>query len=171
MATLTEAQKTFIVQELARFLRPSDVVESVKEKYDIEVSRQQVWNYLPDSPQIAARWVDLFHKTREQFIKDTSSIGVSHLAYRLTLLQQMCHRAMGMRNYALAASILEQAAKDVGGAFTNKRELGGMGGGPVPLSVALEESIAKVYGQEELDKAKAEMTPSEVGADDSEDVG
>lgn len=164
MPKLTKAQQIFIVQELARFARPTEVVEAVKERFGIEVSRQQVWNYTPDSPEVAQRWVELYQATREQFIKDTASIGITHLAFRLRKLQELLYRAMDMRNYALAASILEQAAKDAGGAFTNKREVGGMGGGPVPLSVQLEESIAKVYGRDELDKVKAEM--SKAGGDD-----
>jgi hypothetical protein len=34
-------------------------------------------------------------------------------------------------NVAMVAQLLEQAAKEVGGIFTNRRELTGKGGGPI----------------------------------------
>jgi hypothetical protein len=43
----------------------------------------------------------------------------------------MYEKASERGNAALAAALLEQAAKEVGGVFTNRRELSGSASGPI----------------------------------------
>ncbi|MEN1613625.1 DUF2280 domain-containing protein, partial [Pseudomonas aeruginosa] len=47
MATLNSDVKAFIVQALACFDTPSQVAESVKKEFGIEVSRQQIESHDP----------------------------------------------------------------------------------------------------------------------------
>lgn len=143
MARLNKAHKRFIVERLACFEEPSEIVEAVKEEFGLEVSRQQVWTYDPTKPanSVSDELTDLFEKARAAFVEATEGIGIAHKRYRLQRLQAMLRQAERMRNYGLAAQILEQAAKEVGGAFTNrvKQEFTGEGGGPVTVKVVYDD--------------------------------
>ncbi len=127
MAELNDQIKTFIVQQLACYMQPSQVAEAVKAEFDTEVDRRHVQFYHPErggaGKKMPQKWANLFHETRRQFDTQVASIPVAKLSYRLSMLQRMAEKAEGMKSYALAASLLEQAAKDRGGMFTNKREL------------------------------------------------
>ncbi|MCF4679824.1 hypothetical protein L1X27_15850, partial [Acinetobacter baumannii] len=69
--------------------------------------------------------------------------------YRLKQYQRQLEKT---RNVKTALKILEQAAKDMGGQFTNKTELTGAGGGPlqsehVTQIVATPEQIRQVLDE------------------------
>lgn len=126
MAKLTAAQKTYIVQRLACFETPSAVVEAVKEEFGLEMTRQRVQQYDPTKvagQQLSQKLRTLFEETREKFITDTSGIAVSHKAVRLQRLERMANRAETKGNYVLAASLLEQIAKEMGEQYTNLRRV------------------------------------------------
>ena len=135
---LTEEIKTFIVQSLACFDSPSVVAAAVKKEFNKTVSRQAVEGYDPNKKagaNLSEKWKQLFAVTRKTFLEDTADIGISHRAVRLRALQRMSDKAEGQGNMVLAASLLEQAAKEVGESYTNKRQLehSGKGGGPIPV--------------------------------------
>ncbi|WP_164705043.1 DUF2280 domain-containing protein, partial [Pseudomonas viridiflava] len=117
MAALKHEVKSFIVQALACFDTPSQVVEQVKQEFSIEISRQQCESHDPTKRagvNLAARWVTLFHDTRKRFREDTAEIPIANRAYRLRALGRIVEKAEGMRNLALALQVLEQAAKESG---------------------------------------------------------
>lgn len=121
MASLTDTQKRFVVTELAQFQSPSEVVDSVKQEFGIDVSRQQVHHYDPTvGRQPAEQWRELFKQTRRTYLQDTSKVAIAHRGFRLRRLMRLHDRAEDMGNLALAAELLEQAAKEAGGAFTNR---------------------------------------------------
>lgn len=133
---LEDEVKTFIVQALACFDPPSAVVKAVKEEFDLAVSPQQVESYDPNKRagrNLSDEYRQIFAATREAFLKDTATIGVSHRAVRLRTLQRLAERAEKMGNVALVASLLEQVARECGDAFTNKRqtEVSGKDGQPL----------------------------------------
>lgn len=71
---------------------------------------------------------------------DVSTIPIAQQAYRLRVLQRSLVKVEGQGNVSMVAQLLEQAAKESGGAFTNRRELTGKGGGPlVTANVSREE--------------------------------
>lgn len=126
MATLNNEVKAFIVQALACFDTPSQVAESVKQEFGLVVTRQSVEAYDPTkraSRNLATRWVTLFEDTRKRFREDSAEIPIANRSYRLRMLDRMATRAEGMKNMALAAQLLEQAAKESGGAYTNKQQV------------------------------------------------
>ncbi|WP_454691142.1 DUF2280 domain-containing protein [Achromobacter aloeverae] len=134
MARLTDAQQRFIVQALACYDSPTEVSEAVKEEFGIEVERSHVAAYDPTKVAgrgLAKKWRDLFFATRERFRKEVAEIPIADQAYRLRNLGRLYTRAARTGNAALAAQLLEQAAREVGGAFTNRREHTGAGGGPI----------------------------------------
>ena len=72
MAALREPVKVFIVQSLACFETPQQVVEAVKQEYKIEITRQQVALY--DPTKVAGRdlrqeFKDEFIRVREEYLK------------------------------------------------------------------------------------------------------
>lgn len=124
MAKLTPEVKSFIVQCLACYDTPSQAVAAVKKEFNIEVSRQTVEMHDPTKNAgraIAEKWKQLFHVTRDKFKNDVADIPIANRAFRLRALNRMAMEAEGKRNYPLAAQIIEQAAKEAGGAYTNKQ--------------------------------------------------
>ena len=126
MAALKGEVKAFIVQSLACFDTPSQVVESVKKEFGLAIPRQQVESHDPTKANgkgLAQKWVDMFNATRERFQSEISDIPIANKAYRLRVLDRMATRAEGMKNMALTASLIEQAAKEVGDAYSNKQKV------------------------------------------------
>jgi hypothetical protein len=121
MPTLTDEIKEFIVKGLACFDTPSQVAEAVKVNFGIEVSRQQVYVYDPAGSQPPAlRWREIHAATRTKFLRDVAEIGVSHKVVRLRVLDRLVHRCE-RNSVALAIDCLEQAAKECGGIYENRR--------------------------------------------------
>lgn len=124
MATLNSEVKAFIVQALACFDTPSQVAAAVKEEFGIEVSRQTCETHDPtkrNGKDLAKRWVTLFHDTRKRFRDDVAEIPIANRAFRLRALGRMAEKAENMRNMALTAQLLEQAAKECGDVYVNRR--------------------------------------------------
>lgn len=136
MAALPTEVKAFIVQSLACYESPAKIIELVKEEFRLTISRQQVSAYDPSNAMarsLSKKWVDLFNATRERFQNEISDIPIANKAYRLRVLNRMAAKAEGMKNIALTASLMEQAAKEVGDAYTNKLKVENTGknGGPI----------------------------------------
>jgi hypothetical protein len=138
MAKLTQEVQTFIVQQLACFLTPSEVAAAVSEDFGAEIGRQQASKYDPETnPELAPKWRALFEAARAAFVAETATIGIAHRAYRLRRLESYLHRAEETKRYALAAQLLEQAAKEVGGAYSRRRELTRKDGAPLGPQVVV----------------------------------
>lgn len=117
----------------------------------MSVSSDQVVYYNPNSSRgsdrLARKWKDLFHETREKFLSETRDIAIANKAYRLRRLQEMADKARRAGNLPLAAEFMEQAAKDVGEYFTNKKILSGPGGGPIEQKNINVEVSAEEFEQ------------------------
>ncbi|MBW8791991.1 MAG: DUF2280 domain-containing protein, partial [Rhizobium leguminosarum] len=137
-AKLTDEVKTYIVQALACFDSPSIVASAVKKEFGVEVSRQLVESHDPNKKAasgLAPKWRVIFEETRKTFLEDTATIAISHRAVRLRALQRMADKAETQGNMVLASSLLKQAAEEVGGSYTNRRELTGKDGKDLPVPV------------------------------------
>jgi len=124
MATLSNDVKAFIVQALACFDTPSQVATAVREEFGLEVTRQQCESHDPTKyagRDLAKRWRVLFDDTRRRFREETADIPIANRAHRLRTLGRMAEKAEGMRNLALTAQLLEQAAKEVGDVYVNRQ--------------------------------------------------
>lgn len=136
---LSDEVKAFIIQSLACFDGLAVVVAAVKREYDIEISKQLCESHDPTKKagaKLGERWRVLFEETRKSFLEDTSTIAISHRAVRLRALQRMADKAEGQGNMVLASSLLKQAAEEVGGSYTNRRELTGKDGKDLPVPVS-----------------------------------
>jgi len=127
MAKLPEVVKRRIVTELACFRTPPEVRTLLKEEYDLVLSTQDIIrfdatkDYCISGEPLKA----LFNEIRKDYVEKLADIPIASQAFRLRRLQSMALRAEEKGNAALAAQLIEQAAKEVGGLFTNERKLSG----------------------------------------------
>jgi hypothetical protein len=134
---MTDEVKAFVVQGLASFDSPSQVVEAVKAEYGITLTPQGVQMYDPTKyagRKLATKWKVMFDKARRAFIDDSSGIPIAHRSTRLRALQRMAAKAEAKGNYPLAAALNKQAAEEMGNAFTNRREITGKDGKDLPAA-------------------------------------
>lgn len=134
MAALKNEVKSFIVQALACFDTPSQVVEAVKNEFGLVVSRQQVETHDPTKSAakgLAVKWATLFHDTRKRFREETAEIPIANRAFRLRAMNRFVEKAETMKNIVLALQILEQAAKEAGDMYVNRHRKEESGDEPV----------------------------------------
>lgn len=138
MAKLSSKVQAYIVTRLAQFATPKEVIGEVKELYGIDVSAAQVHHYRIDRPdgKPAVRWVALAEETRTRYRAAADELAITQLRWRLERLEEMVRTAIDRKNFPLAATLLEQAAKDHGGAFTNVRNVKG----------SADEALARLLG-------------------------
>ncbi|MGU3345786.1 DUF2280 domain-containing protein [Pseudomonas monsensis] len=123
MAALKDEVKRFIVQALACFDTPTQVVQAVKETFGVEVSRQQCELYDPTKHagrDLGVKWKAVFEETRKRFREETAEIPIANRAFRLRAMNRFVEKAETMKNIGLAMQILEQAAKEVGDVYVNR---------------------------------------------------
>jgi hypothetical protein len=123
MAALKDEVKRFIVQALACFDTPTQVVQAVKETFGVEVSRQQCEQYDPTKHagrDLGVKWKAVFEDTRKRFREETAEIPIANRAFRLRAMNRFVEKAETMKNIGLAMQILEQAAKEVGDVYVNR---------------------------------------------------
>jgi hypothetical protein len=124
MAALQDEVKHFVVQALACYDTPSQVSAAVKDEFGLDVPRQQIATYDPEKyvgRQLSQKWKTLFHDTRKRFREEQAEIPIASRAYRLRALGRMAQKAEDMKNIALAVQVIEQAAKEVGDMYVNRR--------------------------------------------------
>lgn len=124
MAALRDEVKLFIVQALACFDTPTQVSKAVKEEYGLDVMRQQVAAYDPNcyvGRNLSKKWRTVFEDTRKRFREEVAEIPIASRAFRLRALGRMATQAENMKNIALAVAMIEQAAKEVGDVYVNRR--------------------------------------------------
>lgn len=155
---LDDEVKAFIVMALACWDTPSEVAAAVKEEFELELTRQQVQSYDPTKTAgrtLGKKWVAMFSAARKAFVDETVMIPIAQRAYRLRQLDKMA-REMGKRkNIMASAQLLEQAAKEVGDAYTNRRQISGPGGGAIPLAaITVPEDQVKAASEKLLEFLK-----------------
>ena len=119
MAALKEPVKMFIVQSLACFETPQQVVDAVRVKYGIEIDRQQVASYDPTKATcrgISKVLKKLFEQTRNDFRKNIEDIAIANKAFRLNELQKM-YEDSGKSKRA-KQNLLKQAFQETDGRVT-----------------------------------------------------
>ncbi|MBX3653209.1 MAG: DUF2280 domain-containing protein [Ramlibacter sp.] len=156
MAALNEDVKVYIITALACYDSSKQVIADVREKFGLVVTSQQVSAYDPgtqNGKRLSKAFKELFATTREQFLKDASSIPIAQASYRLRVLDRLARKAEERGNANQLAQLLEQAAKESGGAFTNKHRLdhGGVVGSmslqaPPANPMAPDEAYKRMLG-------------------------
>src|SRR5690606_32056201 len=136
---------------------PQEVAELVKQEFNIEIDRRQCENYDPTKyagRNLGKKLADLFNQTRKKFDEGLIDIPIASKYYRLKQYQKQLEKT---KNAKLALKILEQAAKDVGGQFTNRQEITGKDGEAVQPTVVhatqdqVEAAVQKAQEEYKMD--------------------
>lgn len=138
--TLTSEGQLYVVTRLAQFARASEVIAEVKADFKLTLSIQAVSHYDPTKAagrDLRDELKTLFYDVREKFCADVGDIPCANIAYRLAALQGVIERQSTRGNDAMLMQALEAAAKESGGAFTNRRELTGKDGKPIETNGSL----------------------------------
>lgn len=174
---LPDEVKTFIVQALACFDPPSVVVAAVKEEFGLVVSPQRVIKYNPtkkSGEDLGQELKAVFEATRKRFLEETAEIGIANRAVRLRKLDRVAQKAEAAGNHAMVMGACEAAAKEVGGAFTNRQqhELTGANGKPLAagaivlpadLSGLSTEQLTQLYRDAASSSSRVEFKPNAAG--------
>ena len=121
MARLSDKHKLFLVQQLATFATPSEARDALNKIHGVEVELDQVVFYNPETAngaRLAQKWKDAFSEARARFKRETEDIAVANKAYRLRELQRIIETTKSPK---LKMEAMEQAAKEVGDVYTNRR--------------------------------------------------
>ena len=132
MARITKKVKLFIVRMLAEFETPTQTSRSVKEVFSIDVTPQQCEAYDPTKrigQDLSQELRDKFFEYRRIANQELEAIPIANMRYRLQLLQGLVDKYPD--NPVLIPKWAEQAAKEMGGLFTNRQEVTGAGGGAI----------------------------------------
>lgn len=128
--------KIYIVRALACRERPTEILAGLEEMFNVTVDRKALCHYDPRiNAQLDADLKELYKTTAAEFWHKKNFEALNNLNYRQHLRMEI-YEAAG-RNLKLKLEIIEAAAKDEGGLFSNRRELTGAEGAPlVNLNVA-----------------------------------
>ena len=145
MARITKKVKLFIVRMLAEFETPTQTSRSVKEVFSIDVTPQQCEAYDPTKrigQDLSQELRDKFFEYRRIANQELEAIPIANMRYRLQLLQGLVDKYPD--NPVLIPKWAEQAAKEMGGLYTNRTEHTGKDGAPLnpPAKVPLDAYIA-----------------------------
>lgn len=144
MAALAPDVQTYIVMQLARHRTPSQVVRGVQDEFDVTTTRQQVAGYDPSKPwtQVGRALTELFKKERAAYYKTRRrDIPASAKDFRIAELQELYYEAKAKGRIKDAAALLEQIAKEEGGAY--RKEAGGKTAGAPPGPAETVEEHAR----------------------------
>lgn len=149
---LTEAQRIKAIQMQACFSTPTETLKALQEEWPgLQISLQAIDGLNPLTYQgrnLAKRWVTIFNATRKAFLADITRIGIANPAVRLQELAGVAKRAKERKNDVLLMSALEQAAKESGGAFTNRLQLTTPPGQPLTVEHQVTaESVKAAMGE------------------------
>lgn len=140
MAALNNTERKQIVERLACYESPSDVAAWASKAFGKQIERQQVEHYDPTRcDETGQRWVELFYETRKTFNEDASRVAIAQKLWRLRELQKIA--ADESTEQADRLKAMEQAAKEMGEAYTNKRLLEHTGEDGAPLQVIFTNDV------------------------------
>ena len=129
---LTEEHRTWLVTAYACYGRRCEVLRDFRDTFGFEIDKFYAYKYdlsgFDEAKAKAtgrAKWLPLFRKVRAEFEASIGDIPIASATYRVKKIDQMFEIAFEKRNYKSAALLLEQAAKEIGGMYTNRRVMAG----------------------------------------------
>ena len=138
--TLDPEQKIRAVTLLACYRTPTQVARALKKEFQLKEapSLQALAVYDPTTRagrELCEKLQKLFHETRADYLERMKSIPIAQQARRLEYLQELLDDETFSMSPDIVMSVLERAAKETGGLYTNVRQ------------VRLLEKIAQEVGQ------------------------
>ena len=148
MPKLTGRQKVFIVTRLACFDSPKEVVDALKDEFGIDVNNDHIWTYDASKEQNRVRlrkeFLDLFDSTRLAFLAGQMQEPIANKHFRLRELGKLLGKAKKSGAVVIATNILEQAAKEDGGVYTNTAKVEHSGEIRTPDGLSDDERAARL---------------------------
>ena len=99
-------------------------MRAISEEFGVAVDRRTAWKY--DASRlgctIGPKYKKLFQEVRDRWLNDLAAIPIAQQGHRLRLLDRLAGKLERAGDYLGAAKAVEQAAKEVGGIFTNERK-------------------------------------------------
>jgi hypothetical protein len=145
MARLKKAEKVFIVRSLAQFMTPTEVVKDIKEKFNIDVSPQQVETYDPTKvagADLSQEFVDLFNEARKEYLDQPlhNIVGANDIV-QLQILSDLLVSKKG--NVVMSIKLIDQIQKIMKGHYEKKIEITGADGTPLQTTTvqATQEQV------------------------------
>lgn len=161
---ISKEVRRFIVEAFACYKEVTEVRAEVLETFGLDLAQSTVYHYHPEhSTQCALRWRVHFDATRKAFVTTAAQHAIAHLPFRLQELLYWYRFAKKAKNPVLAASILRQAAEDVGGMYRRleKEAPGEQGSGDLEAFTAALSTMEP----EEAAKRSAELLSSRLKGD------
>ncbi len=116
-----------IVDKFACFEEPAEILAWLKETHGIIITRAALAYYDLDTEWgrsgSAEKWGERFAATRAEFLASERKQAIAHRSYRMAIAERTLRKLLA-RNpvpYKAVKEMLEYAAKEEGGFFTNKR--------------------------------------------------
>jgi hypothetical protein len=125
---LTEDAKDFATMCFAKYMRLTQVIAAVEERFGVTVDKRVMQGYDPETvkgSQMSKKRRALFAAVREKFLEELDEIPIASRAVRLQQLQVHYDKAISSKtpNVRMALEILERAAKEAGGVHTNEHKV------------------------------------------------
>ena len=123
MPRLNDKHKALLVEALATFSTPSEARDELNRVFGVEVELDQVVFYNPttaNGARLADKWKTMFDEARQRFKREVEDIAIANKAYRLRELQRIIETTKSPK---LKMEAMEQAAKEVGDVYTNRRHV------------------------------------------------
>ena len=139
---LNDAEKAFVVQQLACFGSPKEVSEALMEECAVQLAPQNIECYDPNKragQNLSKKWRVLFEHTRQAFLDHVETqVPHAHKAVRIKKLARAADAFENGKNYMAMAAMLEKIARELGNVYTNRREFTGKDRGPIQVSAVSE---------------------------------
>lgn len=136
MATLKDNHREAIVRLYAEYNSNSDVIKVMKEEFGLELTDSQIRYYNPEDSWskkgLHEKWINMFHKYREEYNNQLDSIPVSQMSYQLRRIQRRLDYIDSKTNSELDITeggrarlelTLLQEAQKILGKFYDRKEL------------------------------------------------
>jgi hypothetical protein len=120
---LREEHKQFIFERLGCGFSQSDVADSLKDRFGIEITPQSINYYAQEYPEKV-------EEARQRLLEDAKDIGFTDKLQRLAYLDRIARKQHNKRQYRECCATLKQIAEEVG-SIIHKHEHSGPGGGPI----------------------------------------
>jgi len=142
---LTDEIRALVVQRLACFQTPSNIAATLKKDFAVEITPQAIQAYDPTKvagAKLSPKWRAAFEAARKRFIENVADIPIANMAVRLATLDRIATQAEARGNLVLAMQATEQAAKEMGGIYTNRSRVEHTGKDGQPI-----ETITRDYSK------------------------
>lgn len=121
---MTHEQKVFVITSLACFNTLTETARMFSDEYGIDFALATFQRYDPTTlrgRELSEKYKELFYQIRSEYMEREQDIPIAHRIVRLKRLED---EYMNNDDPTIRLKVLEQASKEVGGLYTNKRDVG-----------------------------------------------